>query len=382
MAQPIADVISNQDSPRLTVNLDHSSSASEQVDSSGSFSIPDNAASTSVPSQNSSTSNRSPLQVQEYHSTTLTTRDYLASDLSDESQPSGSSSHPETSLHQHSYLQFECGCGKCSVYDYISGKICPNPMEVPFPKFEVSEIPPEEIEYIEEELRDQTKSIYREFCALASDTFKALREQVDYSELISYLKLVSSPRWDLQYALAASKSEDTFECVKPSNLLEHVIDKNYCSWFDYDLIQHLRERYLFPSVNDEDKALNDYKEHFKHYVNRRCFLYLHNSGPRSKNQVVVKCKLDFEYRTLSQKVIKHLKYVFAKTIGAPAYHLAFKTAQEGCTELTFGAPPYFNYITQLSNYQISQLKVHGFVKIAVADRNLLQSRNHEGSGIL
>ena len=126
-------------------------------------------------------------------------REPSASDLSDESQSSkppsavdslSEANSSETNLQQLSYIRFECGCGKCSVYDYISGKICPNPKELPFPKLDVSDIPPQEIEYIEEELRYQSISLYREFCYLVVDTFEKLRDRVDFSDLISYLTLI------------------------------------------------------------------------------------------------------------------------------------------------------------------------------------------------
>ena len=282
--------------------------------------------------------------------------------------------NPATSSLQSSKLRFECGCGKCSVYDYINGEICPNQKQLPFPKLDIqSVIPSEEIEYIEEELYHQTRSIYRKFCSLLSDTFKELSKIVNHTELISHLKLVLKLEWNLQCALSVPKNLDMLENISLSDLPEHLIDRYYCSWFDYELLEHLRERYLFPSPLNEDEALNKYKECLKAYVNRRCFIYFHNTGPWPKDRISVKCKVDLLYDQLCQMLIKHLKFVLAKIIGAPTYHLAFMKAEEGCTELTFVAPPYFSEITRLSKYQVSQFKAHGFITVTISGKNLLQS---------
>ena len=287
---------------------------------------------------------------------------------------------PATNLQQLPYLRFECGCEQCSVYDYISGKICPNPKQLPFPKLEVSQIPPEEIDFLEEELTQQTKSIYLEFCSLVMDTFKQLRESVDHTELISYLKVALKPNWYSPYVRSASKSLNKLEEIYPSDLPEYLIDKYYCSWFDYELIKHLRKRYLFPSLTDEDKALSDYKECLRCYISRRCFIYFHNTGPLPKNHTAVVCKIDSNYSKLTREVIKHFKYVFTKIIGASKYHLAFMKAKKGCTELSFGAPPYFREITKLSKYQVSQLKDHGFLEVTIDGRELLPNMTHGATG--
>ena len=304
---------------------------------------------------------------------------YVARSTSETSSLSGSNS-PASDSQQLPYLQFECGCEKCSVYDYISGKICPNPKQLPFPKLEVSQIPPEEIEFIEEELRDRTRSIHFKFCSLVSDTFKELSKNVDHSELMSHLKICLKSNWVAPYAHSALKSLRVLKDVNFSDLPEHLMDMCYCSWFDYGLIKYLRQRYLFPSVADEDKALNDYKECLRCYVSQRCFIYFHNTGPLPKKCIEVKCKVDIQYGKLSRRLIKHLKHVFTKVIGASKYHLVFMRAKKGCTELTFGAPLYFDEITKLSKHQVSQLKDHGFIQVTINERNLLQFKDHESSG--
>ena len=274
---------------------------------------------------------------------------------------------PATNSQESSYVRFECGCDQCSVYDYISGKNCPTPIVLKFPKLEVSEIPPEEIELIEEKLKKQTKQIHYEFCRLVSDTFKELRSNVDHTELMSHLKLLLKSPYQ-------SSSTVTYELddVIISDLPTHLMDRCYYSWFDYDLIEKLREYFLYPN---EDKALSDYKNCLHYYVHHRCFIHFHNTGPLPKKCVEVKCKVDLQYDKLSKEKIKTLRLAFNEIIGVSQYHLVFMRASRGCTELTFGAPPYFSEITKLSKYQISQLKDHGFIQVTINGKIFLSAEN-------
>ena len=175
---------------------------------------------------------------------------------------------------------------------------------------------------------------------------------------------------------------EKLENVNPLDLSEYLIDNYYCSWFDYELIKHLRKHYLFPSLANEDKALSDYKECLRCYVSHRCFIYFHNTGPLPKNHIEVVCKIDSSYDKLTRKVIGHIKYVFTKIIGLSKYHLTFIKAIKGCTELTFGAPPYFSEVIKLSKYQVSQFKDHGFIEVTIDGRKLLPSTTHEATGII
>ena len=363
-----------------TVGSILSSTSADQVMCNNVLSRAKPTAASSVQSQDTITP--LPAEVQDYRSIALI-RESSAFELSDDSQssqpPSVNSSqsgdNSSASSQQLSYLEFECGCGQCTVYSFVSGKVCPNPKKLPFPKLEGPQILPEDIEYLEREFSQQSKLMHHKFCRLVIDTFDKIEERsVKVSDVIHYLRLRFKFKWYLQIEILVQQDVDTFENIETFHQLsEYLMDKNYCSWFDYDLIEHIRESYLFPSATSEDKTLSDYKEHFRSYVSQRCFTYLHDTGPLPSNQVKIKCKLDCEYNKICQKLIKHLKYVIAKIIGAPAYHLAFKTAKEGCTELIFGAPSYFSEIKRLSKYQISQLKKHGFIDVTISGQNLLHT---------
>ncbi|XP_064389593.1 uncharacterized protein LOC135337585 isoform X3 [Halichondria panicea] len=303
-------------------------------------------------------------------------RESISSDLSDSSESftSIASDYATDSVsslgsQQVPRLQFECGCGQCTVYGFITGETCPNPKAFPFPKLEIYGIPSDDIDYIEIKLHQQSTKLHRSFCELVLDTFNEMLERsVDVQKLIVYLKMLLKPKW--YFPLTSSQVLDCLDDLESfDDIGVYLTKQQYCSWFDYELIEHLRNKYLFTS---SDSVLDDYKAKFKVYVSQRCFIYLNDEGPWPKHQVKVKFKLDFQYEQLSHNVIKHLKCVFADILGSPNYHLCFKQAREGCTELVFGAPPYFGEIRQLSKYQKSQLKAHGFLKVIIMEQDFLE----------
>ena len=289
------------------------------------------------------------------------TRDSLSSDLSDTNESFTSSDYTTDSLG----LQFECGCGKCTVYGFITGETtCPNPKAFPFPELAVPGIPSDDIDYIEYKLDQQSTEVDRHFSKLVLKTFIEIpKRSVDLHDFIVYLKLILSTSSEAENCL------DHF--VRFDQIGVYLKTQQYCSWFNYELIKHLRKEYLF-TIPNNDSDLNEYVDKFKAYVSQRCFIYLRDEGPWPKHQVKVKCKVDRQYDQLTPNEIKRLKCVFADILGLPNYHLCFKQAREGCTELIFGAPPYFGKICQLSKYHKSQLKAHGFLKVTIMEQDLLE----------
>ncbi len=295
------------------------------------------------------------------------TRESLSSDLSDSSELFTSSDHTTDSLgsQQVPRLQFECGCGKCTVYGFITGETtCSNPKAFPFPKLAVPGILSDDIGYIEYKLEQQSTEVNRHFSKLVLKTFIEIpKRSVDLHDFIVYLKLILS---------TSSEAEDCLDhLVRFDQIGVYLKTQQYCSWFNYELIEHLRKEYLF-TIPNNDSDLNEYKTKFKTYVSQRCFIYLRDEGPWPKHQVKVKFKIDSEYDKLSHTVIKRMKGIIVDVLGTPKYHLCFKEAKEGCTELVFGAPPYFGEIHQLSQYQKSQLKAHGFLKVTIMEQTLLE----------
>ena len=274
---------------------------------------------------------------------------------------------------KRSYLRFLCGCGKCSVLDYVSGKQCLNPKQLPFPKLglsdNLSDLVPD-IDIFEQSLLEQSREMYLKFVDLLMGTFQALdRSITSFREVKDYVVVLFQHQWyfpktHCRDVIGSLENVETFQ------ELRDYLHCNYCSWFNYDLIKCLREKFLF--VCTQDQHLSDYEADFKRYVHNRCFLCLHDVGPSPDNHVEVKCKVDEEFTKMSGELIRHLKLQFTKIIGISDYHLTFKEARDGCTELFFRAPTYIQNLKRLSRFQKYKLKEHKFIEVRVGDQCLFR----------
>ena len=280
-------------------------------------------------------------------------------------------------------LRFTCGCGKCSLLDYVSGTQCPNPKQLPFPKLGLSGVLSDfmtDIDIFEQSLFEQSKQMHIMFVRLLQDTVRGLEEKlIDLAKVKKYLRLLFQPQWYFP-KVYSKEITGTLEAADNLHELCCYLQSNYCSWFNYDLVKDLREKFLFHHTKDQ--LLADYEDIYEQYVYRRCFLYLDDVGPSPSNQVEVVCKVDVEFGIISYDLIKHLKLKFTKIIGVSKYHLTFKQVRTGCTELCFRAPKYIQNLKCLSNYQKRKLREHDFLEIKIAHQCLFRDDSRlEDTGI-
>lgn len=273
-------------------------------------------------------------------------------------------------------LRFTCGCGKCSVLDYVSGKQCPNPKQLPFPKLELSDVQSEfttDIDLFEQSLFEQSKEMHIKFVHLLLDTIRGLESKlIDLAEVKEYLESLFQPQW--YFPKVCSKDvTGTLEAVDNFQGIRRYLQGSYCSWFNYGIVESLRKNFLFHHTKDQ--VLEDYEVAYKQYVHSRCFLYLHDVGPCPSDHIEVVCKVDVAYEKMSNELVKHLKLKFTTIIGLSKYHLTFKEARTGCTELCFRAPKYIQNLNCLSNYQKRQLREHNFIEIKIAHQCLFRDES-------
>ena len=291
------------------------------------------------------------------------------------SSPDDTSSE-ESSVKQ-TYLRFVCGCGKCTVVDYASGKKCPNQKQLPFPKLGFSEIQSDavvfDIDIFEQTLLKQSREMHSQFTDIMFDTSKTLNQrEVDFEDVKHYLELLFEPDWHFvsKHGVAPSEVLINLCAVENFRQLTSYLQKNYCSWYNYELIKRLRKKFLFKFT--EDELMTEYEHLFEEYVRRRCYLFLDDVGPNSTNRIEVMCKVDIQFTEISQDLIGHLKLEFSTIIGISKYHLTFKEAREGCTELLFRAPTFIKKLTKLSAYQVEKLKAHDFLEVRIDNQEIYQ----------
>ena len=169
-----------------------------------------------------------------------------------------------------------------------------------------------------------------------------------------------------------------FEKVKNFKKLQTLLANNYCSWFNYSIIQRLREQFLF-DLPEKDKSLVEYTKQYNQYTKRRCFLHLEDvdSHPKEVQTVEVICKIDnVDFETVTDVEIDGIKLAFIECLqmmDLSQYHLTLKHVEDGCIILVIRAPACLRCITALTPLQVTQLRTnkYKFVRVQIGDTMLL-----------
>ena len=286
-----------------------------------------------------------------------------------------------------SYIRFACNCSRCSIFDYVLGKKCPDQNEFPFFKIgfseesvsddELSDDVIYDIRKFKKSLLDQSRNMHVKFSDLMFDTFTTLADPTlhydDITNVKHYLELLFCPDEHFPQVSREAVSGD-LSSVQDFPSLSIFLNNRYCTWYNYKLLLLLRKKFLYSSTDSstEDFEMNKYESAFKDFVYRACFLYLNNVGDTPEYQTVVICKVDIDFNKISQLQIEDLWNVFTDIIGLSKYHLMFNEARKGCTEIVFRAPHYITELKILSAFQLRSLRKHDIIAVRIGDRHLFR----------
>ena len=160
---------------------------------------------------------------------------------------------------------FKCPlCGKCSIEQHLDRK-CPK-FNSSFPYLETKHLTENEELYLYNKLIDETQSISKEFISLLHHMRKSLKKQkINVFEMATYIKDIASLQ-SLSRPLSHSLQVKTF--ISASEIIDHLKDQRYISFFNYHIMQELITEY----GTVEDKAmLSAYEENFTEFCKRSVF---------------------------------------------------------------------------------------------------------------
>ena len=271
-----------------------------------------------------------------------------------------------------SKLIFECGCGSCTIHDYIQHKPCPKPTKE-FPFLDVQGVS-FEADMVKFSLIKQTQDIRKAFADFREDTFKQLSRKCAYSDVRRYVQRLVHPE-NHEYPYLRDKAHRGDKSVKNANdyeQLEDVLCDNYCSWFNYYILKELRSKFLTED-SEIDEGLQKYEEKFSSYCNHRCFespQYFHPKPVNEEMKTLV-FKVEQNFHEFTQNQVHHIKGIVASVINCPRYAVYVKSVQEGCVEVSCYILQQFAVINHLSQDQISTLKDVNIVSLKISDKELI-----------
>ena len=252
-------------------------------------------------------------------------------------------------------IRYKCGCGKCTIHDYLKNVTCPNPIRE-FPHLEI-EGDSYEVCRLEQTLSKQTQDIGIEFTGLLMNTFDMLKSRnIQFRDVQQHVKrLISPAAYGQQFQINSNICGITVAKATDYMQLEDALLDGYCSWFNFGIITEIRRRFLRPDP-ENDKPLVTYKEKFSSYCNRRCFespKTFHPLPLSGSKSLVFKVEKNFRKFTLNQ--VQHITETVAAIIDCPQYAVYVTSVQEGCVEVV-GWMLSSMTVTSLTQNQINQLK--------------------------
>ena len=262
-----------------------------------------------------------------------------------------------------------CGCTNkkpCSLYTFCSGG-CPNPtgkkVSVLRKKSKApaqSEIPVEE-EPDFEDYEESTKDMQKSFGEFGLNTsFHFNKSNVSIKKVNLYLQgayPVMKPRMD--ELSKATSFDDVFR----------IIVDQACSWFDYEIIKDLIDRFC----DSAKSCLDVYEECFKKYAELRLpkgkkHIEVGSGARRGGKQVVI--KIDREWENVTFSDLDKLRGTFASILGPDVrrQNLYLADIREGCIMMTFMitdelARKLFPTRNCLTSSQVKSLKDEGVISL-------------------
>jgi hypothetical protein len=269
-------------------------------------------------------------------------------------------------------FEFECGCGNCTIHDYIQHKACPKPRkEFPFLDVQGASYEADSVKF---SLHKQTQEIRKAFAEFREDTFKRLSSKCTYRDVQRYVQRLVYPE-NQEYPYLRDKAHRGDNSVKNANdyeQLEDVLCDNYCSWFNYDILKELRSKLLIED-SEIDEGLQKYEEKFSSYCNHRCFespQYFHPKPVNEEMKTLV-FKVEQNFHEFTQNQVHHIKGIVASVINFPGYAVYVKSVQEGCVEVSCYILQQFATNICLNQNQISTLKDIDIVSLKIDDKELI-----------
>lgn len=290
----------------------------------------------------------------------------LSTDASKDSPPSAAVEEPKSS--------YGCGCGNCSVIDFVSGK-CPKPLPSAsmFPFLNIQGMSIHDVKRLSSKLHRDFQDINEKYADLTTDVRKSLESRVTPEELSHVLM-------DLRvYAHLHDDSQpmfgDRYKELKSAKNIGEIFEimRDYGSFFSHKIIEFIVKKL----GTDEDKEkLAQYKQDFHEYCKRHVFEcpYFSTKSPKFPDLVmkVEKKMLQKQYTLEAQE---EFEYKVVAVLGIANHALKLCSLSEGCLLMTYQIPAATeNVIRSLKPKQIVDLKQLGIVRLICRDTPVFDSQ--------
>ena len=238
-------------------------------------------------------------------------------------------------------MRFLCGCGKCSLHDFLRNG-CPNPWgNSVFPLLHIEAISIRNKLSLFSRLQDEAESVRRQFASLSVKVCDAFKEQYgNNSEVVDklavyilsqqpYTCIETEKQVELKSSL--SKSTTIFQVMK-------LLTDGFITWFNHALLGFIAEEFKIAVTEYHDYV----EKHLKPYLQRSLFeiptdSFTSGSTIRS-GEFLLKIDLPSPRSVLKGSLILSLRARVASTLGIAIDAFEICSYDKGCVQFKVAAP--------------------------------------------
>lgn len=290
----------------------------------------------------------------------------LSTDTSKDSTPSATAEEPKSS--------YGCGCGNCSVIDFVSGK-CPKPLPSAsmFPFLNIQGMSVHDIKRLSSKLHRDFQDINEKYADLTTDVRKSLESRItpeELSHVLMDLRVFTHLHDDSQPMFG-----DRYKELRSAKNIGEVFEimRDYGSFFSHNIIEFIVKKL----GTDEDKEkLTQYKQDFHEYCKRHVFEcpYFSTKSPKFPD-LVMKVDMKVLQNQYTLEAQGEFEYKVVAVLGIAKHALKLCSLSEGCLLMTYQIPAAAEHtIHSLKPKQIVDLTQLGIVHLKCRDTQVFDSQ--------
>ena len=250
------------------------------------------------------------------------------------------------------FLPQMCGCGKCTIIGWRTGRVCQNICVSEYPKLLI--INPKHSSAL------SLKQTYDHHAMLCTAT----------SSIIKHFQLLASEIWDLLYDSVDNKKVEVSKITRVLRTglgmqlpmfndlddVQNLFHSLCVSWYNFNALQLLMERVVAKLSPVLLTDWNGYLERFKEYCLSRSLKNFNNVFFRVEEHSIFLLEVDDHYNEFTLLDIENLSQSLSIALGCSSVCLHLITVKIGSLLIYFHYC-YNDYLTVFQSLTIKQLKM-------------------------
>ena len=279
-------------------------------------------------------------------------------------------------------LLTNCGCGKCDFETIISNG-CPKQRKKPFLQLDTSSLTEKEEGILLSQLKKDADAISDQWDTIVHQFNSWMDENISLKMYKEILLTVPGVTTAIKEVPLLSDRKQEIVAAK-DHLGCFAILSDYCSWFNYSILEAVVSRAKKRTQKDSSKflsSLRSYVDQLHIYCKRNIFECPKPSdtlSTKSSTFLVLKVNEDqfSDVNKVSAEKIKLFKIELMKLFEIQDYTLNLHTVDKGCVRLNHSIPLcIYNELFPLNEDQCRSLRMLGVIEVITMDYHYSVSDN-------